>query len=105
MDIILLALATWRLSSLLADEEGPFGIFVKIRFFLGVRTDPKTGTQFFMNSIAKGAVCVWCNSLWFGLLFALLLDNVSFAMYIVHVLSLSTIAIIVETMLVKKLED
>ncbi len=101
----LLSLATWRFSSLLADEDGPFEIFEKIRFFLGVRPDPGTLKKFYMNSLARGVVCVWCNSLWFGALFALLLDNTSFVMYVVHSLSLSAVAIIVDTMLVNKLEE
>ncbi len=101
---LLLSLATWRFSSLLADEDGPFEIFEKIRTFLGVRTDPKTGKQFFMNSIAKGVVCVWCNSIWFGGLLALLLDNTSVIMYLLHVLALSAIAVIIDTALLRKLE-
>jgi len=53
MDIItllILSLATWRISSLLTQEDGPYQILLTIRL----------KTQLFD--------CVWCMSVWVGLI-------------------------------------
>lgn len=46
-------LATWRLTSLFAEEEGPWDIFVKFRFKV-------SGRLLGM----KGASCIWCVSMY-----------------------------------------
>ncbi|HXV42416.1 MAG TPA: DUF1360 domain-containing protein [Anaerolineae bacterium] len=51
-------MATWRLSSLLANEDGPFGILASIR---------QASTRF-----TDLLICVWCVSVWIGLALALL---------------------------------
>ena len=62
-----MALAVWRISSLLAHESGPFEIFDKLRNRLGVcyneRSEPY-GT----NTLARGILCIWCNSVWVSVL-------------------------------------
>jgi hypothetical protein len=64
MDILLFGLATWRISSLLAAEVGPFGVFDKLRRVTGVSYD--AGILICPNVLAKGITCVWCNSVWVG---------------------------------------
>ena len=70
-NFLILTLATWRLSSLLAEEEGPFGVLGKFRKFAGVIFNGTTfeGT----NTFSEGLICMWCNSVWIGLGLALLL--------------------------------
>lgn len=51
-------MATWRISSLLVNEEGPLEIFVKLRLFAAGYTDLFT--------------CIWCFSVWLGAAFTLL---------------------------------
>lgn len=58
LTFLILILATWRLSSLLVNEEGPFGVFLKLRLLIASFTDLLT--------------CVWCCSVWIGLAFTLL---------------------------------
>ena len=65
MNYLILALAVFRLSSLFAEEEGPFHLFDRIRHFIGVRYDVN-GLPMGNNVIANGITCVWCNSVWFG---------------------------------------
>ena len=66
LDFIVLVLATWRLASLLALEDGPLAIFARFRRHVGVHYDEysnPSGT----TELARGILCVWCNSMWIGL--------------------------------------
>jgi hypothetical protein len=64
MDFLILAFATFRISSLIADEAGPFGLFDRARCLVGVERDPQSGKSYGTNDFAVGVVCIWCNSVW-----------------------------------------
>jgi len=96
-DFIILALATFRISSLLAYEEGPYGIFSQIRYLAGVRynviSEPEYPTE-----LSKGIVCGWCNSVWVGIGFAILyLITKPVAVGIAFPFALSAVAILLHT--------
>ena len=81
-------LAVWRLSHMLVNERGPFDVFCVIRAINGIKHD----SDGFPSSWSGNPVlsCLWCTSVWVaGML--LLVPKV-----IIHVLSLSAIAILVE---------
>ena len=62
---VILALATWRLASLLADEQGPFDMFARFRYWAGERwVDGRRGS----NQFAKGLICIWCVSMWVSII-------------------------------------
>lgn len=95
-DFLILALATWRVSSLLVDERGPWDIFVKIRSLAGMTHDEngevaEVPDGFFSQLLS----CIWCTSVWTGLgigvLYYLLGD---LAVLIFLPLSLSSVAIL-----------
>jgi len=65
LKLITLSLATWRVSSLLASEAGPFDVFGRLRTLLGVRKGPD-GAEYGTNELARMITCVWCCSLWVG---------------------------------------
>lgn len=65
MDYLILTLATYRLSSLLATESGPLSLLVRFRLLVGVATD-EHGSPFGTNNFATGLICVWCSSIWIG---------------------------------------
>ena len=70
LDVVVLTLATWRLASLLNREDGPFEVFARLRYLLGVRYDEQSeahGTNWF----AKGVICLPCCSVWFGFFWAI----------------------------------
>jgi len=94
MIFVVLALAVWRLSSLIARESGPFDLFTKLRHFLGVRFDEKS-EPIATNSISEGVLCMWCNSIWVGL-FASLLISDSIADVVINTLAFSAITILIE---------
>lgn len=77
----ILALATWRLSSLLVDEDGISNIFERIRTWFGVRYMASKETSAverivpddtppLKKVIAKWLTCRWCCSIWIGLALA-----------------------------------
>jgi hypothetical protein len=83
-------LATWRLASLLVDEDGPFEVFAKLRDFVGVQYDAYSqprGT----NEVSKALTCIWCTSVWTALFIAIIRRKVS----IVNVLAWSAGAIFI----------
>lgn len=63
---IVLSLAVYRLSKLMAEEDGPFNSIDKLRYVVGVRTNDD-GEIYGKNSVATGVICTWCNSIWIGL--------------------------------------
>ena len=97
MDFLILALATFRISSLLADEDGPYNVLETFRQAVGVKRDD-TGEQYALNKFADGLICIWCNSVWVGLGLTVAYMSVSKSMTILLCMPLafSTIAIVIE---------
>jgi len=54
LDLLVLALATWRVAYMIANEHGPFRVFERLR-----------------NALPLGGLttCLYCLSVWVGLLF------------------------------------
>ena len=94
--LILLGLATWNISSLLVREDGPWLIFARFRHKIGVRVAPEQ-VVYAENGFAELFTCVWCMSRWVALVLALsfYFFPISTA-YLCIVLSLSTIAILID---------
>ena len=65
LTFVIAALATFRISVALAEEEGPFGIFRAWRGAL----DPDQTTW-----LGRGVNCVFCVSFWVALPFAVLIE-------------------------------
>ena len=64
-NILILSLATFRIASLLVNEEGPFGIFVRLRGAVGVTVNQyhqEEATTFWGELFT----CIWCMSVWVG---------------------------------------
>lgn len=93
MDIILAALATWRIASLLARENGPMWIFSNFRVWL----EKKAKKSAAFASLFEGIECVWCNSMWFAFFFAFFVEG----NYLVNWLALSSMAIIIDSLIGK----
>lgn len=64
--LIVAALATWRLSSLLLYEEGPFEVFMRLRSAVDA-----PGLGHAQLRVLFG--CIYCMSVWTGLLCAMLM--------------------------------
>jgi hypothetical protein len=70
MAFVILALATWRLTSLVVREEGPWCILARLRHRIGVRSTD-AGVPYGLNVMAEGLTCVWCTSVWTATFLAL----------------------------------
>ena len=89
LDLVLFALATWRISSLLCHEDGPYAIFRRMREELERR-----GSELFWALLQ----CVWCTSVWVGtglIIFWMVAPTVARPFAIV--MSASTVAILLQT--------
>lgn len=61
---VFIVLAAWRLSNLLANEEGPWHIFKKLRRSAAML---EKRTPFWKKfHLYEGCNCELCNSIWFG---------------------------------------
>lgn len=67
MDIIILTLATWCISSLLVNEDGPFDMFSWLRFWLGVRYTERN-EAYGTNMVSEILTCLLCTSVWVGII-------------------------------------
>lgn len=67
VEVAVYALATWRLSSLLTAEPGPFKAFQRIREMAGIRHDEDGRISMTPDTFAAGVLsCIWCLSVWVG---------------------------------------
>ena len=69
-DALVIGLATWRISSLLSREDGPFYIFSRIRHVAGVEYDINS-KPIPKNELSRGLLCLWCSSIWVAIAFCL----------------------------------
>lgn len=57
LTLLILIMATWRISSLLVNEEGPFGALAELRFIV--------------SKFSEVLSCLWCASIWVALAIAI----------------------------------
>lgn len=65
LDLAVLALACWRLTSLAVSEDGPYDVLAKMRSKIGVRYDEHS-QAYGANIVAEAFTCAWCLSVWLG---------------------------------------
>lgn len=102
---VIIALATWRISSMLVDEDGPFDVFGRIRRSVGIKThleETEVPKQWKVvkdtpdNFFAEVLSCMWCCSLYVGAFWALLLFLLPPSLWFAIPFALSTCAIFME---------
>jgi len=95
-DLIVLGLATWRLTSLIVWEAGPWDILAHLRHLLGVRYDAQS-QRYADTMLGRMVICPWCASVWCGVamtVFYLLTPRVS--VWIGLPLAFSAVAVLIE---------
>lgn len=96
LELVILGLATWRISSLLVNEDGPWDVLARLRDTLGVSYN-EFSEPVGSNVVAELLTCVWCISPWIaGLVYGSWLLTPATTLAISTILALSAIAIIVE---------
>jgi hypothetical protein len=63
IDLAIMGLATWRLTSIVVNEAGPFDIFLRLRSMVGIEHDPD-GKSLPSEGFWGLLSCVWCMSVW-----------------------------------------
>lgn len=69
LTILVLAAATWRISSFLVNEDGPFFVFERLRERFGIHYQYINGKEIKvvpLNFMAQLLDCVWCASMYIG---------------------------------------
>ena len=90
-----LALAAWRLASLVANEDGPWLIFKRLR----QRAEQWCRKYKFCSELGLYELfsCEWCNSIWIGAGLTLLYMWIGeWILYIALPLALSTMVILIK---------
>lgn len=98
IDLFVFGLATWRVSSLLVNERGPFDVFLRFRRMAGITHDPEGRVEIIPDGFLPGVLsCVWCASIWVGFLwimFYTLLQGVAY--FLGYAFALSALAIVMD---------
>lgn len=98
LNLIILGLATWRISSLLVNEKGPGNIFIRIRELTGIQHDnfgdPYMIPERFFSQVLS---CVWCCSVWVAMAFTVIYKLIPFWEVIAYPFALSAIAVTIQT--------
>lgn len=92
LEFLVITLVVWRISSLLTAERGPFDVLGKFRDAVGVKYDEMSRCVG-KNEVASTLCCIWCTSVWIGLMAGLLFFTSDWLLY---GLALSAGAIVVE---------
>jgi hypothetical protein len=99
---ILLALSTWRMSSMVRDESGPYDMFGKLRESIGLIEIYDNGERELISNgtlLADIVSCFWCLSVWIGGIIAFLaviLGLISWQEFLYYALASSATAILIE---------
>lgn len=103
LGFLIYGLATWRISSLLVNEAGPWEIFLRLRRLMGIEHDKGKQKTIIPDGFFAGLFsCIWCMSLWVGLGFFLSAQVwPPQTLSVSTVLAFSTVAILVQSYLEK----
>lgn len=85
LDFVLISLAVWRVSRIIALENGPFDFMDRIRHAIGAHKGE--------TWIQQGIVCIGCISFWVGMIAAVIAGG-SWPQIIVRGLAFSAVSVI-----------
>jgi hypothetical protein len=96
---------------MIAQEDGPFDIFVKFRNSLGVRYS-QANLPYGQNWISRGIICVWCVSFWASLVivgsweysqdFWPIMTFTTIASFVVNWFAVGSVAIAIDKVIAKQ---
>ncbi len=65
IELITGILLTWWVAKLISQEYGPAGVFMRLRYAVGIRYD-EYSTVVYKNELAHLVGCIRCLSVWVG---------------------------------------
>lgn len=71
-ELLIGVLLTWRITSLINAEAGPFDMFGKFRDLMGLGFD-EYNRPTYKHEAARMIACFWCASIWVGLFVSLVM--------------------------------
>ena len=94
-EFVILALATWRIASLICNEDGPFDVFERIRNHAkSLSTRSKLCRTFGLEELFH---CEWCMSMYLGAVLTILFYLVPLpTLYASLPFTLSTVTIVIK---------
>jgi len=96
-DVLIYGLATWRISSILVNEAGPWDVFVRLRALAGIGHDKNRQAVIIPDGFFASILsCIWCCSVWVGLGWMALDRLLPFSIWLAAALAFSTVAVIVQ---------
>lgn len=104
IEILIFGMATWRIASMLVNEDGPWYVFLELRKRVGIAYDDLGQIDSIRENLPASILsCVWCCSVWiaFGWGLAYLLSPIV-VLKIATALSFSTVAIVIDNLLSRR---
>jgi hypothetical protein len=86
VEFVILALAVWRCSSLLANEPGPWKVFERFRDWVCAKD----------FQLGEGLTCEWCNSVWIGTVATLMYFAWRGTIWLALPMAMSTVTILIK---------
>jgi hypothetical protein len=95
---VILALATWRISSLLVDEPGPKNLFMRLRSKCGVKYND-LNLRYAESIIGEYLNCVWCASYIIGAILVVVYLLFPTSIYVFAVFAFSAVSMLADKQL------
>lgn len=100
IQVIVSALAAWRIAHMIAWETGPFWIFVRFRSMLGIQHDHADPVEW--GDRTEILMCNLCSTVWFGTFFFLLYFVFPLVVVLISVWGIAAFLVKVSTWLDQK---
>ena len=97
-EVLIYGLATWRISSILVHEAGPWDVFVRLRTLAGIGHDKNRQAVIIPDGFFASILsCIWCCSVWVGLGWMALAWFIPLiSIWLAAGLAFSTVAVVVQ---------
>ena len=102
LDLLILALATWRVSHMITRELGPFQVFERLRLAFGALYRADTGSWYGTSTLAQLVTCTLCLSVWLAIVFVALWIVLPIVQIVLIVLAVSGAASALELLANRK---
>ena len=93
LEFIVASIATWRITHMIREEQGPFDIIRRFRDVFIKETKSGTETRWVIGELIS---CFFCLSVWVAAVFAILLSS-GIVNFLLYTCGISGVAILLNT--------